>query len=435
MGCLLLDSKRPADSSTGYNLAEEYQTMFKNSAAQKLLIVVITGTVFALSGCTQPTGNDQAGPTFRIHLRYGAPSEKAGLPGDGGAPQYRLAKASSPVEDQVLLLNCDDQNLIVATDESGYYNDFTLNNITYEASANADLKYAMSFNGRNGYAISKNYGSQGDELNGTLGLKLSFRMVLNATGDLPEQRIFDRHDELGGYTVGLYTAAGTADYLPRLYFRIRQNGIDTRVDGKTVLISGQEYRVTVEYDQSHLNLILNDALEATVAATGEVSPSLRPTLIGAGWNGDVAGFYFRGKLDQISLTTKVEYIDLSRLTIAVINLSEYATSSEFWESDAYYHYHLAEEEMYFPESATLPTWNDYVKLWTEHFELVSNQELSTKGAFAEGTIRGVEGLNWIKVAGILDGVMAYRGDEFVAVSGAGTTDVWINIFQESGMGF
>jgi hypothetical protein len=385
-----------------------------------------------LMACSQQTNQPDEGYPIRLHLSFAAGPSESTLFYPGRAQQAGLGKTARLVEDQVLLLHCDDESLTVATDASAYHNDFYLNYVKYDTSASTALKKALAFEGSRAYALSESYGTMGGELNGTHGLELSFRMFMTGTASYYEQRIFDRHDTLGGFTVGISSLSGAPE--PRLFFRIKQNGAVITAPGKTVLKSRQWYKVTARYDQSNLTLLLDDAVESTTPATGQITASSRATILGAGWSGDAIGYRFQGRLDEISLRTKVEYEDLEMIRLAVFDFSEYSSEDDFYSSEAYHHYQMAIDDMA-ADSSYLPTWDAFSKLWEKYFKVVSNQNLVINGAFAEGTVRGVEGMNGLVVSGIKDGIMTYFGQAFALVSGEGTTDVWMPIYRYGNLGY
>lgn len=408
-------------------------------------LVLAAGLTLLIAGCGRQTNQPGGLHPLRLHLSYGdkpgqavlfrpAAGMNAANPAQGwddGSTAFQglsLARAARQVTDQVLLLHCDDESIAIASDASGYGNDFNLYGVTYDTSATAALKKALNFSGSNSYALSESYGTRGGELNGTLGLELSFHVFLTGLDAFYEQRIFDRHDSLGGYTVGIGGGTATPGAAPTLFFRIKQNGIVTTATGRTPLKSRQWYRVTARYDQSNLTLLLDGADEATAAAKGPISPSGRATVIGAGWSDDFIGYPFRGRLDEISLRTTVEYEDLESVNVAVIDISGFTGEEDFYNSEARRGYQAALDSM-LADSTFVPTWKSYVRLWGSFFKLASDQQLGIDGAFARGTIYGVEGMNLLLVSGIQDGRITYVGQGMALASREGVTDVYVILWR------
>ncbi len=394
-------------------------------------LLLAAALLLTLGGCGRQSTQPDGWHTLRLHLRYGQPSGSPSFVASLNQRPGSLAKTARMVEDQVLLLHCDDATPSLAADATDYHNDFSLFSIKRDSSASAALKQALILDGATGYGLSHSYGTEAAELNGTRGFELSFRVRLAGPATSREQRIFDRHDPTGGFTIGTIIPAGTTGYGQRIYFRIKQEGSETTLVGKTTLALDQWYKITARYDLKAMTLLIDDKADTARTATGAVSPSSRATVLGAGWNGDAIGYYFKGRLDEITLKTTVEYEDLDRVQLAVLDFSGYASEESFYRSEAWEHYSLAMNAMT-ADTTFVPTWDQYAKLWQTYFKIVSEQNLLVDGAFATGTVRGVEGMNAVVVAGIKDGVMKWYGEALVLATGDGVTDVWVPFYGYEG---
>lgn len=402
--------------------------MLNNKSAAVLIAAAV---LLTLGGCGRQSNQPDGWPTLRLHLRYvSQPGSPSFVASRGEAPAA-LGKLARLVEDQVLLLHCDDATPSGAADATDYHNDFSLYNIKRDSSVTPALKKALILDGASGYGLSNTYGAEAAELDGTRGFELSFRMRLTGPATSREQRIFDRHDPTGGFTVGTIIPAGTVGYGQHLYLRFKQDGTETTLVGKSNLELDRWYKVTARYDLSQMTLLIDDKTDTSRSAAGAVTPSNRATVIGAGWNGDVIGYYFKGRLDEISLKTKVEYEDLDRVQLAIFDFSEYASEEAFYRSEAWEHYAQALNAMT-ADTAFVPTWDQYAKLWQTYFKIISEQNLMVDGAFATGTVRGVEGMNAVVVSGIKDGVMKWYGEALVLATGEGVTDVWVPLYGYEG---
>jgi len=402
--------------------------MFRRFRANSGAAALTLCLALALAGCGEQPGQPGLENAIRLNLRFLPPGERSPFPGTGEQTGV-LAKSARLVEDQVLLLHCDDESLTVATDASSYHNDFSLYSVEYNDSENAALKKALYFNGDNSYALSMAYESKAAVLNGTHGFSLSFRMQMNSAGIMGEKRIFDRHDPAGGYTIGVITSP--LSYTPRLFFRIKQDSVETTLTSKSVLTPGTWFKVTANYDQNRLAIFFNDKVDTTLAHRGLVSPSTRPTVLGAGWNGDIISYAFEGLLDEISLTTTVDYYDFDQIRVAVVDISDYDNVSDFYRNkgmemaDSLYHMEM--------HSSGAPTWEDYGQVFRSiGLEVVYNQNLGLDKGFATGTIRGVDGGNLIFVGAIQEGQVQYSGGGFVWTTGEAMTDVVIELEKYEG---
>ncbi|HNW60621.1 MAG TPA: hypothetical protein PKI62_13155 [bacterium] len=405
--------------------------MPRSCTAKSLRPLFAAALIAAFGGCGRQSNQPEAWHTLHLHLRYGQAPGTPAFVAPGSLRRAELSKTARLVEDQVLLLHCDDATVSLAQDASDYHNDFSLYNIKRDSSATAALKEALILDGTSGYGLSNGYGSEAAELDATQGFELSVRLRMTGPVLSREQRIFDRHDPLGGFTVGTIIPAGTAGYTPRPYVRFKQDGIETTLVGRTSLAFDRWYKVTARYDLSKLTLLIDDKSDTSRNASGAITASSRATVLGAGWNGDVIGYYFNGRLDEISLTTRVEYEDLDMVRLAVFDFSDFASEEAFYRSETWQQYHAALENMT-ADSTFVPTWDKYIRLWEKYFKVVSEQNLSVNGAFATGTVRGVEGMNALVISGIRNGVMTYYGEALVLATGEGATEVWVPFYGYGG---
>ncbi len=401
--------------------------MFCKIAAMKSPAALIL-LALALAGCSEQPGQPGRDTAIRLNLCFLPPGERSAFPGTE-EETASLGKSARLVEDQVLLLHCDDESLAVATDASLYRNNFQLFSIEYANSENAALKKALVFNGDNSYGLSTAYESKAGILNGTHGFSFSCRLQMTGAGMIGEKRIFDRHDPLGGYTIGVITSP--LAYTPRLFLKIKQEGVETILTSKSVLTPGTWYKISAGYDQNRLAISINDKADTTLAHRGLVSPSARPTVLGAGWNGDLIGYPFNGLLDEISLTTTVDYYDFEQIRVAVVDLSDYDNISDFYRTKGM---EMADSLYHLEESGTgAPSWEAYGQVFRDiGLEVVYNQNLGIDKGFAAGTIRGVEGGNLIFVGAIQDGAVIYSGGGFVWTTGDAMADVVIELESYEG---
>ncbi len=383
-------------------------------------VLLLSGLALLLSmGCDRAVHEPGAFGPLRLHFRYvDAPSDPS-IFNPVQPTTAHLARSSRLVTDQVLLLHCDDESLYVGRDATRYGNDFELFEVRSDSSATPALKKAFAFNGDNSYGISRYFGGGASVLHGTHGVEISFYMYMDNAEAYYEQRLFDCHDNLGGYTIG--TNYG------HLFFSVHQNGMTVLVSGTTRLLPMTWYRVAARFDQTNLTLQLNGTAEGSTPITGPITASRRAVVLGAGWNGDMIGYGFAGRLDEISVRTTVDYVDFDLIRLAVIDLSAYETQNAFYGSAAWQAY-WAELETVLANPTHIPTWDAYMGLWSRHFDVLSEQNLTLSGAFAQGTIRGVEGMNLLAVVGVEKGVITYTGQGFVRVLGAAVTDAHLEMW-------
>ena len=330
----------------------------------------------------------------------------------------RLAKAARMVTEQVLLLHCDEASGNDLNDDSRYGNNAYLYNVTrVDTSATATLKRALDFQRVNSYAMLPSH----DELNANHGFTIRFYFYIKESLLTSEQRLLDRHDENGGYTIGLLAG--------RLFLRVKQTGKVVQVDGTTTLTAKRWYKLEAYFDSGKLGLKIDDKLDHEIDFTGPITTSTRQTLIGAGWSDYYIAYQFWGRMDEISISTTVEYEDFDAIRVVVFNINEFASSDSFYRSESWRKYQTSYHEL-LVDSTRVPTWEGWKQLWTAHFDIASETVLTLDGGFARGTVRGVEGLNMIAIGGVQKNQLSYYGFGFAGVvQGRQVTEAEMEIWK------
>jgi len=358
------------------------------------------------SGCSkQPGGNTDNEIALKLEL-VGHPSA-ANIFAPGGSV---LGKAAAIVEDEVLLLHCDEDSGLVARDASAYDNDFSLYDVTRDTAEAPAEGHSLRFNGRNSYALSESYDADHSELDGAHGLTIYMKVFPIGSDLYYEKRLLDRRDLTGGYTLGIN--------MNHFYFSVVQSGEVITKTGTTTLAPRTWYTVVARFADGLLSLTVNGNPEGTALAFGGlISPSTRQTVIGAGWTSTsgIPTYYFNGRIDEVSIRTLVEYEDFESLRVAVIDITDYDNVNAFMGSEKWQHYQLNFYN-FFSDTTKTPTWEHWKQLWSNSgFTIYSDQTLSIRGAFAEGELRGVEGWNLLALAGIQKGEITYYGTGYVCV--------------------
>ncbi len=108
---------------------------------------------------------------------------------------------------------------------------------------------------------------------------------------------------------------------------------------------------------------------------------------------------------RITSVLQVQSIDMVRILVA--DVSEADAPWGLRESDV-----LGEMKTEFDEGfEALPEWDDWVKLVSNYFPIVSNQSLTIEDGTARGTVTGVVGWNFILVALLEDNATQFWGWE------------------------
>ena len=151
--------------------------------------------------------------------------------------------------------------------------------------------------------------------------------------------------------------------------------------------------------------------------------------IGAGWSDYYIAYQFWGRMDEISISTTVEYEDFDAIRVVVFNINEFASSDSFYRSESWRKYQTSYHEL-LVDSTRVPTWEGWKQLWTAHFDIASETVLTLDGGFARGTVRGVEGLNMIAIGGVQKNQLSYYGFGFAGVvQGRQVTEAEMEIWK------
>lgn len=357
--------------------------------------------------CSQQTTQQQNSGNISIKFQF--------IDGPPGANIFdpsgqALAKSNRIVNDLVLMLHCNEDSGIFAKDASAYGNDFTLYSVTRDTAESEADGRALFFNGRASYAMLESYTGDQGVLDGTHGVEISMKVYSTYPELYYEKRLLDRHDPSGGYSLGIINS--------HFYFRVKQDGAEIRVEGVTPLMPRTWYKITARFIDGNLSLFLNDKPEGTpVPFSGLISPSTRPTVIGAGWTptAGIPTFNFIGRIDEISIRTSVEYIDFDAIKLAVIDLSAFTNQNQLMGSEQWLKFSVKYDST-LNNPLFVWTWENWLQIWRESsFKVATEQTLIVNGAFAEGEIRGVDGLNLLAVAGVEKGEITYLGQGYVFV--------------------
>jgi len=333
-----------------------------------------------------------------------------------------LAKDAGMVSDQVVLLHCDEDSGEQLIDASRYGNHAVLYNVSrIDSSANATLKKSLDFARTGSYAVLQSVG----ELNATHGLTVDLHFYLKEPYSEVEQRLVDRMDAFGGYAVAVANG--------RVQLQVNQSGKIMTIASRSAPASRTWHHLQafVQPDSGKYGLRLNGRVEAEASFTGVISSCSRQMLLGAGYSGSSIAYPFWGRMDEISITTQVEYIDFDALRVMVFDISAFASFKDFSSSDEHYQYHAAFESMISdPDQA--PTWQRWKAILSDVFDRPASETILTVpegGAFAEGLVRGVTGLNYIVIGAEQRNQLTYVGYTALYVSaGQELTDADITIW-------
>jgi len=389
-------------------------------AVQRRGLAGLWALLLAVSACRLAPTEAEKSPQIRLAIHVADQRPEATL--HNTAASDPLAKTASMVSDQVVLLHCDEDSGEQLIDASGYGNDALLYNISrIDSSANPTLKKALDFNRSGSYAVLRSVG----ELNATHGLTVDLHFYLKEPYSELEQRLVDRMDALGGYAVAIVNG--------RVVLHVNQSGKMMTIAGRTNPASGTWHHLQafVQPDSGKYGLRLNSRVEAEEPFTGVISSCSRQMLLGAGYSGTSIAFPFWGRMDEISITTQVEYIDFDALRVMVFDISTFTSLKDFSSSNEHNKYHSAFESMISdPDKA--PTWEIWKAILSDAFDRPASETILTVpegGAFAEGLVRGVTGLNYIVIGAVQRNQLTYVGySAFYVSAGQELTDADITIW-------
>ncbi len=389
-------------------------------AVQRRGLAGLWALLLSIFACRLAPTEAEKSPQIRLSIHVADQRPEAAL--RSTAASDPLAKAAAMVSDQVVLLHCDEDSGEQLIDASGYGNHAVLYNISrIDSSANPTLRKALDFARSGSYAVLRSVG----ELNATHGLTVDLHFYLKEPYSELEQRLVDRMDTLGGYAVAIVNG--------RVVLRVNQSGKIMTIAGRSTPASGTWHRLQafVQPDSEKYGLRLNGRVEAEEPFTGVISSCSRQMLLGAGYSGTSIAYPFWGRMDEISITTQVEYIDFDALRVMVFDISNYASLKDFSSSTEHYQYHMAFESM-ISDSEPAPTWEIWKAILADAFDRPASETILTVpegGAFAEGTVRGVTGLNYIVIGAVQRNQLTYVGySAFYVSAGQELTDADITIW-------
>lgn len=384
-----------------------------------LFLLLIVFSTFFLS-CAKLLENPRSGAAINIELKFHNESLNSrtnpGVSNSGTAPPLRLAKSARIIEAQVLALHCDGENDSLAVDASGYGNHARLYNVKHVERNPAENDQALLFSGAS-YAIVNSK----PELAGTLGFQISLDIFLDDTA-FGEMVLIDKHDYNGGYSLALLDG--------RLRLRVFNAGVDIRLLGRTRIEPKTWYSVSAAFNEEQLVLQVNGAEEASKSFTGPIPTSYAPVILGKSVADTIrTSDSFIGRMDEISIRTRTEYVDFDEIRIAVMDVSKAETPDSLEGSETHFFADYESEKWKFLELNRTPAWQNFRQIWASFFPIISDQKLVVKNGYAEGTVNGVDGLNLISVGAIKNNVLIYYGEGFVDAHSDKITTTEIQMYQ------
>jgi len=330
---------------------------------------------------------------FSFRMADAPPQHSIFHPGEDG--HSSLAKSLGLVGDTVLLLHCDADSGQVAKDASNYGNDAQLFNVQRIATPNGN---GLVFNGRDSYGVIEHQPA----LNGTFGLVIScYIFAYNVDSTSGQQALISKSGSDAGYQLGLSDN--------RVIFRIAKDRGFIQLSSRTIIEPEKWYKVKAGFGNGTVSLSVNDNEEATMKFEAPITPSDRALWIGSSLTGlNAFTAFFNGIIDEIEIKTVTKYLDIDFVRVLVLDLSKFNTIDEFYTSDVYQRYER--EYWNVAETARVLSWEDYKRLWSNFFPVVTDQTLQIKGGYAEGLVNAAEGLNKIVVSAVKDGKVVYYGE-------------------------
>ena len=360
-------------------------------------VLILFTLVLLFLGCQSllmDTG-EFIGLDFDFQFAKTAPAHSIFYPGQSNTLQPQpLSKTNRLVKDTVLLLHFEEDSGNVARDATTYGNNALLFNVERVPTQSGR---GIFLDGSRSYAFVPNSA----ELDGVLGLNISFSFYPTGTSETFTQVLVSKRDQHAGYAIGLDRS--------RLYFGVMVNDSTVQVESTTLIEPERWYQVKAGFDRGEMSLILNGTREASTSFTGPLAHTDKALVIGAAL-ADLATFtyFFRGYMDELEIETVTDYLDIDFIRVVVMDFSRFRNMDEFYLSPIYHDY---EQEFWkVQEKVREMTWTDYLRIWSDYFTIVTDQTLAIKGGYAEGLVNGVEGLNKIVVSAIKDGKIIYYGE-------------------------
>lgn len=326
-----------------------------------------------------------------------------------------LTKASGFVEETVLLLPCDEGSGNTLYDKSGFGNNMNFGALNW---LTRDGRSWIELSGKENAVI---YNCP--EFNATRGLKfeadISFREITEVA-----QIIFNRHNASNGYFFGLRNN--------KLFFTLRRDGATITLQSQSTLTPNTWYSVQASFAPPEMSIFINGKVDSTKRAFPDLHLNNEVFTFGARLEGGYDPIdHFVGFLDNIRMKTTVAYEEFDAIRIAVMDLSKFSNEEALYRSDFWHDFQHAMEDM-----ATVPntserlefSWELWKQVWRSYFTILSDQTLAVRGAFAEGTILGTEGLNLVVLAGLRDNKVIYFGQGFVLGKAGQTTTAFIEMW-------
>ena len=362
--------------------------------------------------------------TFDLDLEFHnqPPHSQSGKAG----PVPDLFKTNKIIEDQVLLLPFEKGFGDTAYDQSIYQNHAELVNVVWYG--DNQNKYVNISESGSYLRIYSN-----PVLNGTHGIKISARIYMSYDITTSRDRIIiDKHNINGGYTLGVGQDG-------RPFFRIRQNLQMTELISDSVLTADKWYTIRAGFSANPASLTIHEKTDSS-GVSGLLPFTYAPLIIGAE---NLAGLYtnnFYGLIDDVSITTSVDYVDFDLIRVAVIDANQLINRdslrtvdvSNLWEFhrfDFWLDYTSDRDSILYNYTGDKPpNWTDMRQVWDEYFKVLNEQNLVIKGGFAEGTLNGIEGLNLLMVGALRNGILLYYGEGFVIGINDKNTSAHIDLY-------
>jgi hypothetical protein len=368
--------------------------------------------LFLLFGCSTNLIENPSTNNISINVRFlnkpfPYPNNNASTPNKN----QKLKKPKEIINTRVLSLTGDGSDPAHEKDSSPYQNHAFLMNVNRTKS---ESRATLSFSGENSYCRV----NHSNELNGDKGFLLKADVILNNSSQ-DFQTIISKTGTAGGYILGVQNE--------NFYLIIKRTDRDFVLNGTMQILPSQIYNVEAGFDSDKLFININGELDASIDYNGPVPSNLGALFIGASQIGVGLSDYLYGELDNIIIFTKIDFVDIDAIRVAIMDLSNFVSMDSLWTIKKYIDFDSTRHHAIY--STREITWTGLTSLLGSYFPIVSNQNLPVSNGFAEGTIVGSKGLNLVSIAAIRGEAVQYYGEGFVVAQNDQDAELFVNLYK------
>lgn len=210
----------------------------------------------------------------------------------------------------------------------------------------------------------------------------------------------DKTSIAGGYWLGIENGLMT--------FKIELAREEIVVRSMRAIQPGIWTKIDAGFTGTGLYLKIDDGERIATSFAGPVPSNINPLYIGASMTGIIPQQHFYGALGVLSIFAATEYVDIEEVNIAVLDLTKFENSDSLLHYDQILNFDTYRRDLV-DRALTIP-WAGLYEIMRNHFPVVTRATFAVKSGVVEGTIQGVQGLNFIAVAAVWKGNVTYYGE-------------------------